>query len=169
MVYPPEGLFYIEMDQAPPGKLGLKAAIVWFVGGRNVSKTAFAIFPACAIISSNACYKVDIVKCAAGADQTVVMEKSCALRSPSGIAQACIAQFTCQLRNTFRRTWRSGFASFLLSQQRTPRISVLHPPETKMTRNRCLTGERKSANRRDCGSGEQPETAALFFSAASRG
>lgn len=21
MVYPPEGLFYIEMDQAPPGKL----------------------------------------------------------------------------------------------------------------------------------------------------
>ena len=120
MVYPPEGLFYIEMDQAPPGKLGLKAAIVWFVGGRNVSKTAFAIFPACAIISSNACYKVDIVKCAAGADQTVVMEKSCALRSPSGIAQACIAQFTCQLRNTFRRTWRSGFASFLLSQQRTP-------------------------------------------------
>ncbi len=35
MVYPPEGLFYIEMDQAPPGKLGLKAAIVWSAGGRR--------------------------------------------------------------------------------------------------------------------------------------
>lgn len=29
MVYPSEGLFYIEMDQTPPGKLGLKAAFVW--------------------------------------------------------------------------------------------------------------------------------------------
>lgn len=28
MVYPPEGLFYIEMDPAPPGKSGLKAGIV---------------------------------------------------------------------------------------------------------------------------------------------
>lgn len=36
MVYPSEGLFYIEMDQAPPGKLGLKAAIVCSaVGGEG--------------------------------------------------------------------------------------------------------------------------------------
>lgn len=37
------------------------------------------------------------------------MARSCALSSPSGFAQACIAQFTCQLRNTFRWTRRSGF------------------------------------------------------------
>lgn len=120
------------------------------MGGRNVSKTGFAIFPAVGIISSNVCNKVDIVKCGAGGDQNVLMDRSCALRSPSGIAQACIAQFTCQLRNTFRWTWRSGFASFLLSQQRT-RVTLLHPPETQMARKQRLTGGKRAA-RRDRGS-----------------
>lgn len=92
-------------------------------------KRFLLFFPAVGIISSNVCNKVDIVKCGAGVDQNVVMDRSCALRSPSGIAQACIAQFTCQLRNTFRWTWRSGFASFLLSQQRIPltRTHTHHP------------------------------------------
>lgn len=85
-----------------------------------VSFFFFALFPAVGIVSSNVCNKVGMVKCCASADQNVLMDRSCALRSPSGIAQACIAQFTCQLRNTFRWTWRSGFASFLLSQQRKP-------------------------------------------------
>lgn len=127
------------------------------MGGRNVSKTVFVNFPAVGIISSDDWNKIDIVKSGAGVEQKVAMDRSCALRSPSGIAQACIAQFTCQLRNTFRRTWRSGFASFLLSQQRIPltrtqaHLPFLHPPETQRTCKQRLTGG-KRAVRRDRGS-----------------
>lgn len=43
MIYPPEGLFYIEMDQAP-GKLGLKPAIIWSAGGRGAFYQCPAFF-----------------------------------------------------------------------------------------------------------------------------
>lgn len=53
MVYPPEGLFYIEMDQSPPGKLGLKSAIVWSAGGSGNLLFAFLLllFISCNIMS----------------------------------------------------------------------------------------------------------------------
>lgn len=38
-------------------------------------KTVFAIVPAVGIIASNVCNKVDIVKCGAGVDQKVLMER----------------------------------------------------------------------------------------------
>ena len=56
----------------------------------------------------------------AGVVQSFLMARSWVLRSPSGIAQACIAQFTCQLRNTFLWTRRSGLPLFLLSQHVWP-------------------------------------------------
>lgn len=75
MVYPPEGLFYIEMDQAPPGKLGLKAAIVWSVERGVLVERRFIPFllPSIAgIVMYSVCNKVDIWhKCCAGAGQAL--------------------------------------------------------------------------------------------------
>lgn len=129
------------------------------------------------ILSSNVYNKVDIVKCGAGVGQNVAMDRSCALRSPSGIAQACIAQFTCQLRNTFRWTWRSGFASFLLSQRRTPsarkqaHLPCLRPPETRKNDSQAASKRRRQRGQFGGIAAQEKvaETAALFLSAASRG
>lgn len=107
MIYPPEGLFYIEMDQAP-GKLGLKPAIIWSAGGRG----AFYQCPAFFFFFSYLLVKLTSEKIMCRCRQSVAMVRSSVLRSPSGIAQACIAQFTWQLRNTFRRTRRSGLPLF---------------------------------------------------------
>lgn len=61
MVYPPEGLFYIEMDQAPPGKLGVKASHCLICGGSgNVLFPFFCFLLFAGIISGDVSDKADI-------------------------------------------------------------------------------------------------------------
>lgn len=59
MVYPPEGLFYIEMDQAAPGKFkGSHCLFLYIRGGE--SKKHILLSPLAAIMLRNICNKADI-------------------------------------------------------------------------------------------------------------
>lgn len=73
----------------------------------------------------------------------VVLSEPPPSSSSSGIARARIAQFTCQLRNTFRRTWRSGSPPFFcpsahgrVGQAGASQRGALHKQTNKQTNQR---------------------------------
>lgn len=96
MVYPSEGLFYIEMDQTPPGKLGLKGAFVssicvcgevWRETLRGKLSAFLVLLASCGIVC---CSQVDIQQkkkkkknwCAGAEEEAAVTARSCVQRSP---------------------------------------------------------------------------------------
>lgn len=143
MVNPPEGLFYIEMDQAPPGRV--EAVIVCSAGGSG------ELLFICSFLLSLATYyliaglKLTLSQMLCRCEWNVTMTRSAALRSPYGFAQACIAQFTCQLRNTFSWTRRSGWALFFcpstFDKLGHRRISFPNKPEWTFTKCECQPRE----------------------------